>query len=186
MAPTFQTEELLRLCGELVEGVLQESEAAELSRMLGTDLAAQQFYLRFMEVHALLALDYSAGSTPAAMPGGSSMPRVPLVSPSETLDLFETADRPAPPVLEPRAGSYSTGPLVLAFAAGVSAALLLIGLVSLLIPAARLEEARHPSMAVSESRSAGWPGPWYRGSSSSTTRSGIRWRRRSPPRCWET
>jgi hypothetical protein len=73
--------ELLGLLSELVDGGLAPAQADRLRELLRDDPDAQDLYLRFMGLHARLHLDYEAGSGPADMPGGSSMPLKPLSAP---------------------------------------------------------------------------------------------------------
>ena len=121
-------DELLTLCAGLVDVGLDEAQSARLRDVLRDDPQARGFYLGFMEIHALLHLDYSAGSTPAAMPGGSSMPRSSLTAPDFGGGVFEASvveDR----LVEDRPPAwFPAGALIAAFAAGMAAMLLVLGL----------------------------------------------------------
>jgi len=74
-------EEFFRLLAEMVDGALAPEQAERLRELLRDSPEAQDLYLKYMSVHALLHLDYDSGASPIAMPGGSSMP----VSPPEVL-----------------------------------------------------------------------------------------------------
>lgn len=128
MPGTERTDELLTLCTGLVDGGLDEAPAARLRDLLRDDARARDFYLRYMEIHALLHLDYSAGSTPAAMPGGSSMPRSSLTGPDFGVAVFEASGASDPVVDGRPPATFPTGALIAAFAAGMAAMLLALAL----------------------------------------------------------
>jgi hypothetical protein len=101
--------------------------------LLGDDPAAQDFYIKYMSVHAQLHLDYSSGATPVAMPGGSSMP---LTAPADAVPESDTIGSDDLGVLLRSAqgpGSHRTlrWPLAMAFGGGLAAALLVFGLMAL-------------------------------------------------------
>jgi hypothetical protein len=121
-----KSDELFLLLAELVDGALTGAQASRLRELLRDDPGAQDLYRSFMSVHAQLHLDYSAGSTPVAMPGGSSMPAAPAAPPDPTGgELFGGPARPWPP--SPAIGG------------AVAASLLAIGLAAALWPRDRRE-----------------------------------------------
>ena len=50
--------ELLRLCGLMVDGGLEDADMERLSELLSTDASAREFYRRYMDVHARLLLHF--------------------------------------------------------------------------------------------------------------------------------
>jgi Concanavalin A-like lectin/glucanases superfamily len=76
-----KSDELFGLLSELVDGGLTPPEEDRIRELLRDNPDAQDFYLKFMRVHAQLHLDYESGSGPADMPGVSSMPLKPLSTP---------------------------------------------------------------------------------------------------------
>lgn len=50
--------ELLRLCGLMVDGGLEDADMESLSELLSTDAAAREFYRGYMDVHARLLLHF--------------------------------------------------------------------------------------------------------------------------------
>lgn len=76
-----ESDELLGLLSDLVDGGLTPARADRLRELLRDDPDAQDLYLRFMALHARLHLGYDSGSGLPDMPGGSSMPLGPLSAP---------------------------------------------------------------------------------------------------------
>ncbi|MHC5542198.1 hypothetical protein ACYOEI_28585, partial [Singulisphaera rosea] len=77
-SPEFH--ELFGLLSDLADGSLTPGGRDRLRERLRDDPEAQDLYLRFMELHARLHLDYDSGSGPMDMPGASSMPLKPIAS----------------------------------------------------------------------------------------------------------
>lgn len=77
-SPEFN--ELFGLLSDLVDGSLTPAGRDRLRERLRDDPEAQDLYLRFMELHARLHLDYDSGSGPMNMPGASSMPLKPIAA----------------------------------------------------------------------------------------------------------
>jgi len=50
--------ELLRLCGVMVDGVLEDADMERLSELLSTDASAREFYRLYMDVHARMLLHF--------------------------------------------------------------------------------------------------------------------------------
>lgn len=50
--------ELLRLCGLMVDGGLEDSDIKRLSELLSTDASAREFYRGYMDVHARILLHF--------------------------------------------------------------------------------------------------------------------------------
>jgi anti-sigma factor RsiW len=50
--------ELLRLCGLMVDGGLEDADMERLSDLLSTDAAAREFYRGYMDVHARFLLHF--------------------------------------------------------------------------------------------------------------------------------
>ena len=50
--------ELLRLCGVMVDGVLEDADMERLSELLSTDASAREFYRHYMDVHARMLLHF--------------------------------------------------------------------------------------------------------------------------------
>ncbi|MDR3634309.1 MAG: hypothetical protein P4L84_10940 [Isosphaeraceae bacterium] len=148
MSETFRFQELLSHCADLVEGEIDEPRAARLCTLLRDDPQAREFYLRFMEVHALLYLDYSGGSTPVAMPGGSSMPLASLTKPALGVEVFETSGIAQEGIGNQEATSFSARALAVAFGFGMAAMLVLVALTSRFLQHDRPGGSSTPSRAV--------------------------------------
>ncbi|MDR3636087.1 MAG: iron dicitrate transport regulator FecR [Isosphaeraceae bacterium] len=76
-----ESDELLGLLSELVDGGLTSAQTDRLRELLRNDPGAQDLYLWFMRIHTQLHLDYDSGSRPTDVPGESSMPLKPLSTP---------------------------------------------------------------------------------------------------------
>ena len=57
-AETNHEKELLRLCGQMVDGGLEDSDMKRLSELLSTDASAREFYREYMDVHARFLLHF--------------------------------------------------------------------------------------------------------------------------------
>jgi len=57
-AETNHEKELLRLCGLMVDGGLEDSDMERLSELLSTDASAREFYRGYMDVHARFLLHF--------------------------------------------------------------------------------------------------------------------------------
>lgn len=57
-AETNHEKELLRLCGLMVDGGLEDSDMKRLSELLSTDASAREFYRGYMDVHARFLLHF--------------------------------------------------------------------------------------------------------------------------------
>jgi hypothetical protein len=130
---SLRSDELFRLFSELVDGTLTESQVVRLRELLRDDPQAQDLYLNYMGVHAQLHLDYGSGSTPVAMPGGSSMPLAPSShSPLGPEPIGGDVLGALPQAGAARASwPTSPWPFAMAFGGGLAAALLVIGLAAM-------------------------------------------------------
>lgn len=133
MSSAFDSDELLHLCADLADGALHDAQAEKLRALIAADDRAIEFYLRFMEVHAFLDLDYATGTTATAMPGIAAMPSASLSGQAGAVGLFAPA---VAPVRSSRWRSVvrRSGRSGLPFAAGFAAAVLLIGLFAMRAP----------------------------------------------------
>ncbi len=55
---TNHENELLRLCGLMIDGRLEDADVERLSELLGTDASAREFYRGYMDVHARFLLHF--------------------------------------------------------------------------------------------------------------------------------
>lgn len=69
--------ELLRLCGLMVDGQLDETDRQSLSVLLSADASARAFYRSYMDAHARLLLHYApVGASTFSFPGEQTGPDI--------------------------------------------------------------------------------------------------------------